>query len=219
MAIPTRVDHVQTAIDRIPHQFSDKPTYIGFIRSWAEEGQLIEDLLIDLLEFLDVRTVTGVTLDLFGKLLNVPRGDLEDEDYRQAIFNRISLNNATGDINNTIELLLLISGRDMVQIEEHYPRSQISYISGEEILSLADTLQNIKVAGTNATLAFKLDPENTLIPTEPNLDTALLVDGNGDFIITGDGDRIRVAIQVPVEGAILAEFGDSEGLILAEAVI
>ena len=78
---------------------------------------------------LDIYQATGKTLDLYGEIYQVKRGNLNDIQYRTQILNAAMANRSDGTINSVIDCLKTIFGNDVdVQINENVGSIDI-YIS------------------------------------------------------------------------------------------
>lgn len=62
----------------------------------------------DVLSVLDIQQATGKTLDLYGDMVGLKRGELNDLQYRYMIMAYAGLNIAQSDYNSVIDTLVLI---------------------------------------------------------------------------------------------------------------
>lgn len=81
----------------------------------AETESLRKDIQA-VLDALDLKQVTGKTLDLYGEMLGQRRGLLDDEQYRYMILSRIGRNTVRGDYNSIMRTLVLMFGGRMGDI-------------------------------------------------------------------------------------------------------
>lgn len=78
---------------------------------------------------LDLSQATGKTLDLYGELLDEPRGDSNDIQYRALLFAKIARNFLKGDYENTIISIataLRINPSDF-KMKEHETRCAVEF--------------------------------------------------------------------------------------------
>ena len=74
----------------------------------------------DIYDVLDLNKAYGKTLDLYGEMVNQPRGAMNDTKYRYLIFAKIGSNLAGGDYNSTMSHLVQMfnCGLDDVKLED-----------------------------------------------------------------------------------------------------
>ena len=78
---------------------------------------------------LDLSQTTGKTLDLYGEMLDQPRGDNNDTQYRALLFAKIARNFLKGDYENTIISIataLRVNKSDF-QMKEHETRCAVEF--------------------------------------------------------------------------------------------
>lgn len=103
-----RIDHVASALARLPQQFRDKPKIVALVTALANSKQSLEDALIDLLLLRYIDTATGTQLDVIGRVVGQPRLLLGDDDYRRYIRARVATNRSTGVGARIIRIARLI---------------------------------------------------------------------------------------------------------------
>lgn len=62
----------------------------------------------DVLNVLDIQQATGKTLDLYGDMLGVKRGEMNDIQYRYMILTQAGINVTQSDYNSIIEIMLKV---------------------------------------------------------------------------------------------------------------
>jgi len=82
----------------------------GVVKSLVSPLQEISDTSYQVAGAYDVRTAVGVQLDSVGKLLNVDREGMTDDEYREKIKARLLINNSKGTSSDFISLLKLVLG-------------------------------------------------------------------------------------------------------------
>jgi hypothetical protein len=103
-----RIDHVASALARLPQQLRGKTRLEALVTSLAEAGQSVEDALMDLFLLRYIDTATGTQLDVIGSIVGQARLELSDADYRRFIRARISTNRSTGTGRRIIRIARLI---------------------------------------------------------------------------------------------------------------
>lgn len=109
MALDYISDHEGEALDRLPHQFKEKPNIEAFIRAFIGEIQSIEDAVEQILKFRWVDTAVGYQLDGLGKIVGESRNGRNDDAYRLAIKLRIAINTCEGTPEEVIAIFLLVT--------------------------------------------------------------------------------------------------------------
>jgi hypothetical protein len=216
-------DQVQQGKDRLVTQWTDKPTVQGLLKSYLENVQTVEDIYEQLLDERSVFTAIGAQLDVVGTLVGEARDGKDDAAYRQAILNRIAINNADGTPEKVIEILITITGSTTAHVFEHYPANIHAFVSGSPSNSVAEALQEITSAGVSARLMFDGGVDSYIGATAEQtfFDLALENDDelgleNGDFLggtdvtITPFGNRssfphlLETVISNPLCGLFVA---------------
>lgn len=114
-------DHSDAAVDRLAGQFKNKEKIEGFLRSFTDQVQNFEDVLIQMRDLMTVSTATGAQLDLLGEIVGVTRGGRTDSNYRLAIRAKIAINVSKGTPDEIITIFALLTGATVVQIYEYFP--------------------------------------------------------------------------------------------------
>ncbi len=73
MSTPTKIDHVELALSRLPEQWQGKPVTKGLVESWLKSFQEVEDVFFQLLTERNIDNGVGAQLDVIGYLVGQPR--------------------------------------------------------------------------------------------------------------------------------------------------
>lgn len=114
-------DFQEHAESLILPQFKNSPRLKEFVKALISPAQQSLDGVNQINSAYDLRTAVGQQLDVLGTLLNTPRNNRYDEDYRAVLKGRILVNNATGSASNFISLLKLALGDIQFQVIEQFP--------------------------------------------------------------------------------------------------
>jgi hypothetical protein len=216
-------DQVQQGLDRLVTQWADKPVVQGLLKSYLENVETVENLYEQLLDERSVFTAIGAQLDVIGTIVGEARDGKSDAAYRQAILDRIAINNADGTPEKIIQILKTITGSTAAHVFEHYPANVHAFVSGSPSNSVAEALQDITPAGVSARLMFDGGVDSYIGATAKQafFDLALenndeLALENGDFlgitdiVVTPFGNRssfphlLETAISNPLCGLFVA---------------
>jgi hypothetical protein len=109
---PQKIDHVATAIDRLPLQFKGKPNIEALLRILVEPAQELEDVFWTLVyeRTLEKAVELGLdsVIDLIGKLVGEPRQGRTNADYARFIQARIATRRSNGLTEELITITRLV---------------------------------------------------------------------------------------------------------------
>lgn len=159
------LDRVDRTIKRLLYQFRGQPNMEAIAASYGAQFQEIEDVLWQLYTLRWLSTATGAQLDELGRMLDEPRGDKNDDDYRAAIYARIALNGSHGRIEDILFAMTNIKD-DRYQLRELGDATLVvrllDAISTVSASTYNDALQKIKGGGVEAVFQYSSDDdENT----------------------------------------------------------
>jgi hypothetical protein len=154
MALPTTKDVVGEGLNRLINQWKDKPVVQGLLKSYLENIQPLEDASFQLLDERGIHSAIGEQLDILGLLVGELRRGREDEEYRQAILNRIALNKSDGTPEVILEILSAITLTPLPHLWEHYPANIHAFVDRNVSNETAATLGDASPAGVSTRLMF-----------------------------------------------------------------
>ena len=199
MAEPYYKDVVEDGLNRLLHQWKDKPYAVGFLQSLLENVQVVEDLYQQLLNERSIYTAIGVQLDVLGLILGIDRNGRDDEAYRAALLARISFNTGNSTPESMLEVLRLLTNSDVVDIWEHFPASAHLYAETGVTNDVALTSYYTSAAGVN-TRVMTDQGGGSFIPSEISYAEFDLVTEALDNIEVDTGDLLQT-INVVDEGS------------------
>lgn len=171
--LPEKRDLIGDGLDRLKTQWRDKPVIEGLLISFLREIQSLEDTA-DFLKNLSINNSTGDDLDRIGRLWNVARVGMSDEEYRIAILAYVSSIDPDISPEGIMEALRAFGQTDQVQLHEHFPAFTQTYMGEGFVTDMYTTLRTLVPAATG---------------------TSMFIDDNGDslvFIEEARGSRILV---------------------------
>lgn len=191
-------DHQARAFARLPDRFRDLEQkypafwraglctgWEGFLYSFVEPAQQLEDIMFDILAAMDLSSAAGVQLDRIGQIVGQPREGLGDVDYLTQIQAQIAENNSDGTGNNILNIASLILGpiAEFLELKEMFPAKMILDVGISNTTSLVVTEDN-------------------------NVLTIYDVGMTSPFIITLDTGTVEVPVlAAAITDAFLAQFG------------
>lgn len=198
-------NNVDIAINNLPEQFRETTNVQNFIATFVSGVQNVENLLASIFLNTELGTSVGIQLDQLGALFGELRAGRNDEDYRAAIRNRISIITSNATPDTLLGIMKLITQSEKVNIHEHYPASlsisaqldrDMEAINSIYSLS-SDVANNIKSASPISvgvvTSLFYLD-ENALLGELSFDEGTMIVESDGEFdLVNEDGDFIEYA--------------------------
>ncbi len=85
-------DHNERSRKRLLSQWWEQPRLAGLARGIGAAGQVLENLIFQVLDERTLDTAVGVHLERWGRIVGERRGGLEDHDYRRIIRARMRVN-------------------------------------------------------------------------------------------------------------------------------
>lgn len=146
-------DYAKLVADLTLTQFKSSPRILGFMKSVATVLQSLDDEIGELWKQKSLFTAEGKWLTIIGAgWLETPRetaSDLDDEVYRQKIFNTALKMMQSGEIPSIIGAVKAVTGLEDIRLHEYYPRFfQIKVFDDNPLAkSLLDQLKDVKVGG------------------------------------------------------------------------
>lgn len=137
--------------DYLPIQYKDSENLKKLLGIFLAQTQELEDANVDLdTVSTDINLAYGYQLDIIGKLVGAERRGKTDEEFREEILFRISINTGNGTPEDCIQYLNFVTKADDVKFWEHYPASVIMETNGTLIPSnIPNTLDNVTLAGVS----------------------------------------------------------------------
>ena len=151
-------DHEAVGQGRMVWQFRDygpNPRLQAFLAAMLTQVQSLEDVTFEVLVGIWPLTAIGAQLDVLGKIVGQPRGELTDDEYRIMILGRIFVNKADGQMPQFLELLEIIGLLTDVQVYEEVPAAfVVSIVSSDYPLVEFDLIGGMKPAGVAMTFVY-----------------------------------------------------------------
>lgn len=155
-----KLNHVGQGLERLTSVFSESENLKIFLSAFLKQLEEIEESLIHLSKQKDLTTITGVWLDYIGYIIGRPRGGMVDEEYRQALQLKISINKSDGTPPAVSEIVKTYTESDKVRISEGILSFGQIIFNGEKNAdkTLWELIQDIKPVTANVLLVQ--DTEN-----------------------------------------------------------
>jgi hypothetical protein len=118
-------DYLKKSLELIILQYADKPNALAEITNLIQPYADIWDFFASFIPAFDIDNATGDRLDLIGKIVDLPRGIFDDDDYRFFLKAKIASNNVRARMagNNSLQQayqyvfgaddVMLIDNKDM----------------------------------------------------------------------------------------------------------
>lgn len=111
--------HASEIVGHLIQKFRGKVKIEALAKILGNQIQDLENAIFQIIAITDLGTVTGIQLDLLGKIVNQPRNGQVDETYRLFLRARILVNVSKGTVEEIIAILtLLISGSPTIEFIE-----------------------------------------------------------------------------------------------------
>ena len=192
MAEPTQQDVTEIGLDRMLSQWSDKVIIRGLFESYLDNIQVVEDMWFQLLNERDIFTAIGEQLNVLGTIVGEARLGKGDDEYRQAILNRVALNSSDGTPPRVLEILTLITEADNVTLFEHFPGNVHYMTDGITTDTTTATMDVASSAGVSVRVMVDVG-STSFIPAALIQDQDLLGVNTGDIMGVDTGEQLGVA--------------------------
>lgn len=107
--------HTADGLARLLEQYKDKPKLADILTAMIDQWQAAENGTYSLYGRLDIPASEGEQLDGIGQIVNEPRADMTDADYRRFLYFRIGRNTSQSHMEKLIDMFKLLTGGDVVQ--------------------------------------------------------------------------------------------------------
>jgi hypothetical protein len=137
--------------DHLPKQYDESLALRKILTVFLDQVQDLEVANNQLAEFsTDIEKAYGSQLDIIGNLVGEERQGKPDDQYREAIYFRISVNIGNGTPEDCLQYLAYVTKSSQCQIWEHYPASIVMETNGAILPSnIAKAIDNISLAGVS----------------------------------------------------------------------
>lgn len=180
------LDHEDRAKALLIEQYKELVKAEGTVAAFAAQIQELEDAYCDMLDKRTLDGAEGTLLDLMGSIVVQDRLGFADDFYRNVLKAKVGENTSQGEIDKIIQITQLLSGANLVHLQEWYPAGIGISIDTEIDPSLVDffyqRLNRIEVA------TVRLDALVCFDPME-----AFSFDGSPDTGTAGFGDSNNAA--------------------------
>lgn len=165
MAELQRLNITEDGLSVLLPQFNDAQSIKGFLTSIFNTMQPTEDGFLDVIQGVGLDTAEGVTLDLIGDLLDTLRGDLADDQYRRSLKSQISVNRASGTLEDIMSLIRLVLGNTNFEVDEYFPAEVHVRLREVQDLITEEFMANVTPAGV-ANVVLQDPPGEVFVPGE-----------------------------------------------------
>jgi len=225
----THIDNYEErALDRNIEFFKGLVNWEKLLTIYAQDSQEVEDVLKDFHDKLNVQFGEGETLDVYGKIFQVARGNLTDDEYRNLILTAYIEFQKSGEIETLISAYMSLTLATKITLIEYFPATFIANaeVGDPEDITGASTIreamENIKAAGVEMDLTVSMNQgafSFINIGDEPNpalgftsldglstIDPFTMLSESGDTLITESGD-IMITEEITIGTALGGEWG------------
>lgn len=121
--------HCAEGLSHLLHQFKGKPRLEAMVCVFLDQIQELENAFWALYTERTLEEAEGVQLDGLGAIVGEAREDRTDAVYRRFIQVRILVNRSNGKLEELYQIIQAALDTPTVQIQEHYPASEIVHVS------------------------------------------------------------------------------------------
>lgn len=168
------VDHVARAQGVLLSQLRDKTRFMKFVEIFVRPLQELEDVFWALIVNRRLATAVGVQLDVIGKIVDEPRGGLNDTDYRAVLRVKGRVLRSKGTADDLIEIAQLMLGVTPFMYDEFYPGTVVISLLDEPVFSaalLTKFLRKAKMGGIRLNVVGGIEGSGTFRYGDANVPT------------------------------------------------
>ena len=150
-------NYKESALNRQIEFFKSLLNWEKLLTIYADDSQEIENVLNEFHEKLNVQFGEGETLDVFGRIFNLARGNLNDDEYRVIILSAYGKIRKSGEIETIIAVYKSLMLATKVTLTEYFPatfivNAEVNNATDDFPSSIRDALNNVKAAGVESDL-------------------------------------------------------------------
>jgi len=147
----------ERALNRQIEFFKTLLNWEKLLTIYAEDSQEVEDVLNEFHEKLNVQFGEGETLDVYGKIFNLARENLDDDEFRNLILSAYTEIQRSGEIETIISVYKSLMLASKVTLIEYFPatfivNAEVDDVSVDFPSSIRDALNRVKAAGVESDL-------------------------------------------------------------------
>jgi hypothetical protein len=160
MGLIKKLTHIAQAIGRLVGQFKGFSGWDGLISAFVRQTQDLENAAHEVIELTEIETAVGVQLDGLASIVGIERLGSDDDELRIRIKARIIFNQASGTIEEVIEILNLLTA-NAIEIREYFPAAfnvVVADTLAEDPVLLAEQVP--KPAAVNGFLEYRLSDDD-----------------------------------------------------------
>lgn len=121
MAFDQENDHEGKVVALLLEQYKGQPKMEGLIKSFASQIQELENAFFDMVAKRTLDGAEGTILDEMGTIVVQDRLGFDDAFYRNLLKAKVGENTSQGEIEKIIQITQLLTGADLVHLQEWYP--------------------------------------------------------------------------------------------------
>ncbi len=207
----TRINQVESGLEKLLYQFKEKTNITSILTTYLQQAQSTQENYEEMLDERSIFTAIGVQLDMIGKLIGEERFGREDEEYRTAIFIKVSINSSDGTMPSIRQIVGTLTGLndDQITFVEHYPAGVYIYLQTDDVNeALVDTVRKLLPVAVNLGYIGYGTNDLAFTPYDTEYEEITLDTNTDDFIVTNEADTLlvrRVAQAEFYQKAWLAE--------------
>jgi hypothetical protein len=154
-----KIEDYSINTDLIIEQFKQSDNLRGMIDAVNKQLDDLEIALFEIRDLFYLSTAVGVQLDVIGRIFNVERQGLSDEDYRKLIGARASIR-TSGEPESIITILKVIDGATFVTYIPAYPAIPAAFYLITDATITQENLNLISPAGVQPAIIESLKFED-----------------------------------------------------------
>lgn len=141
-------DYLKKSLDLIILQYANKPNARAEITNLIQPYADIWEFFSSFIPAFDIDFATGHRLDLIGKIVDLPRGDFVDDDYRFFLKAKIASNNVRAAMTGRQSLqdaYLYVFDADQVMLVDNLDMSLTLIVFNSDLIDVIKQMKELKL--------------------------------------------------------------------------
>jgi len=178
--------HTTDSIARLLEQYKNKPNLAAIIAAFTDQIQDVENETYAIIDMRAIELAYGEHLDNIGKIVDLARQGLGDDEYRTLLYVKIGQNTSQGDPEKIISIYKLLTGGTYVHYvnltdAEVQLQTDVNFSDQAEANVKIESIQQVVGAGVRVAYLIYADADEPFVydGTNPNVPGLGYDDTNG----------------------------------------
>lgn len=191
--LPATIDSIEEGRSKLLTQYeTDFAFFNNLLDVQLKKINEVDTALQDILTRTSIFSATGVTLDVIGAVIDIYRGELSDDSFRQLILSRLSNNVSNGTPQDIMSAVKSFTNASSCKYWPYFPANYVLETNGLNISnSLEDSVKSLSPISVGYFAILSSRNDSVFRPAELNQLTGNLIDNNSSIIASYDGFEVK----------------------------